>query len=167
MASGGVVTVQAIKTGQGQIPFPCERDLEVFAKKIASGIRAPLVIWLEGDLGAAKTTFARALIQALGYGGRVKSPTYGLLEHYNLESLQVLHLDLYRIGDPDELEFLGLEDLMDERTILLIEWPDRGGHWLSEPDFKFQFSYQGEGRELHWLACTQRANEMIPDLFSI
>ena len=97
------MTVQAMKTGQGQIPFPCERDLEVFAKKIASVIRAPLVIWLEGDLGAAKTTFARALIQALGYEGRVKSPTYGLLEHYSLEALQVLHLDLYRIGDPDEV----------------------------------------------------------------
>ena len=105
------MTAQAYKPpGQGQIPFPSERDLEVFAKKIASGIRAPLVIWLEGDLGAGKTTFARALIQALGYQGRVKSPTYGLLEHYTLASLQVLHLDLYRIGDPDEvwiLEMIG------------------------------------------------------------
>ena len=159
--------VQAVKSGQGQLAFPCERDLEVFAKNIATGIQAPLVIWLEGDLGAGKTTFARALIHALGYEGRVKSPTYGLLEHYRLAALQVLHLDLYRIGDPDELEFLGLEDLLDEQTILLIEWPERGGYWLSEPDFKFKFSYQGEGRELHWLACTTRGKELTPELFSI
>jgi len=158
---------QVLKLEQGEIPFPCEKDLEVFANKFAAHIQVPLVIWLQGDLGAGKTTFARALIHALGYKGRVKSPTYGLLEQYELASLQVLHLDLYRIGDPDELEFLGLSDLLDEQTILLIEWPERGGHWLSEPDFKFEFSYAGEGRELHWMACTQRAQAFNPKLLNI
>ena len=66
-------------------------------------------------------------------------------------------MDLYRIGDPDELEFLGLADMLDDQTILLIEWPERGGHWFSEPDFKFEFSYAGEGRALHWLAQTPAA----------
>ena len=157
----------ALRLKQGIIPFPREQELEDFAKKFASGIQVPLVIWLVGDLGAGKTTFARALIHALGYKGKVKSPTYGLLEHYELDSLQVLHLDLYRIGDPDELEFLGLSDLLDEQTILLVEWPDRGGHWLSEPDFKFEFSYAGQGRELHWMACTRRGQTFNPDLLNI
>ena len=114
------------KTSHGDLTFPSEKDLELFANKFASDIKVPLVIWLEGDLGAGKTAFARALIHALGYSGRVKSPTYGLLEHYQLPGRQVLHMDLYRIGDPGELEFLGIPDLLDENTILLIEWPERG-----------------------------------------
>ena len=142
---------------QGQLSFPREQDLVAFAQKFAGRIQAPLIIWLVGVLGAGKTTFARALIQALGHQGRVKSPTYGLLEQYQLESLQVVHMDLYRIGDPDELEFRGLADMLDEQTVLLIEWPERGGQWFSELDFKFEFSYAGEGRALHWLAQTPAA----------
>ena len=142
---------------RGELVFPCERDLEVFADKFASALHLPLVVWLQGDLGAGKTSFARALIHALGYLGRVKSPTYGLLEQYQIASLQVLHMDLYRINDPGELEFLGLEDLLDDKTILLIEWPDKGGQWLPEPDFIFEFAYAFEGRDLHWTACTELA----------
>jgi tRNA threonylcarbamoyladenosine biosynthesis protein TsaE len=144
-------------TGAGDVAFPSENDLQNFAKKFSHNIPRPLVIWLEGDLGAGKTAFARALVHALGYKGRVKSPTYGLLEHYPLDSLQVLHMDLYRISDPGELEFLGIEDLLDDQTILLVEWPDRGGSWLPEPDFIFRFAYANQGRDLHWTACTLRA----------
>ena len=144
-------------TVTGEIKFPSENDLQHFANKFSHKIPLPLVIWLEGDLGAGKTTFARGLIHSLGYVGRVKSPTYGLLEHYEIDSLKVLHMDLYRISDPGELEFLGLEDLLDDRTILLIEWPDKGGSWLPDPDFIFTFSYAGEGRDLRWNACSPRA----------
>lgn len=144
-------------TVAGDVAFPSEYDLEIFAKKFSHNIPRPLVMWLEGDLGAGKTAFARALVHALGYKGRVKSPTYGLLEHYPLDSLQVLHMDLYRISDPGELEFLGIEDLLDDQTILLVEWPDRGGHWLPKPDFIFRFAYANQGRDLHWTACTLRA----------
>ena len=150
----------------GQVIFPQEVNLEDFANQFSCRIPLPLVIWLEGDLGAGKTTFARGLIHALGYKGRVKSPTYGLLEHYQLESLQVLHMDLYRISDPGELEFLGVEDLLDDRTILLIEWPDKGGLWLPEPDFIFRFAYAGEGRDLNWRACTRRAQAFATRLFN-
>ena len=146
-----------MSAARGEMLFSSEQELEVFAKKFASDLHLPLVIWLQGDLGAGKTSFARALIHALGYKGRVKSPTYGLLEQYQIASLQVLHMDLYRINDPGELEFLGLEDLLDDKTILLIEWPDRGGDWLPEPDFIFEFGYASEGRDLHWIACTKLA----------
>ena len=141
----------------GHSHFPDERKLEAFANKMAALLTTPLTIWLEGDLGTGKTSFARHLIHALGYEGRVKSPTYGLMEQYPLDPGQVLHLDLYRIADPDELEFLGLVDLLDQQTILLIEWPDKGGQWLPEPDFIFSFSYAGKGRDLHWIACSEAA----------
>jgi len=142
---------------KGGLVFPSEQHLVDFANKFAHKLPRPMVIWLEGDLGSGKTTFARGLIHALGYKGRVKSPTYGLLEHYQLDSLKVLHMDIYRINDPGELEFLGVEDLLDEQTILLIEWPDKGGSWLPRPDFIFRFSYAGDGRELEWAACSDRA----------
>ena len=96
----------------------------------------------------------RSIVEAKG---RVKSPTYGLLEQYQLASGQVLHMDLYRINDPGELEFLGLADLLDEQTILLIEWPDKGGQWLPEPDFIFEFAYASRGRDMLWTACTRMA----------
>lgn len=142
---------------RGEMNFPRVEDINHFADKFASDVQLPLVIWLAGDLGAGKTTFARGFIHALGYKGRVKSPTYGLLEQYQLESLQVLHMDLYRIGDPGELEFLGLVDLLDDNTIVLIEWPENGGRWLPKPDFIFEFAYASPGRDLHWTACTEQA----------
>jgi tRNA threonylcarbamoyladenosine biosynthesis protein TsaE len=151
-----------LKAAGSDLSFPTEQHLERFANKFASNLHLPLVIWLEGDLGAGKTAFARALIHALGYQGRVKSPTYGLLELYQINQLQVLHMDLYRINDPGELEFLGLEDMLDDQTILLIEWPDRGGDWLPEPDFIFSFTYLNPGRALHLKACTRRAQQSRP-----
>jgi len=153
-------------TNRGEITFPGEVQLEVFASKLAVGLKPPLVIGLEGDLGAGKTTFARALIQALGHAGRVKSPTYGLLEQYQLDSLRVLHMDLYRINDPEEIEFLGLGDLFDDQTILLVEWPEKAGHWLPEPDFLFKFGYLRNGRDLLWTACSPFAHRHIRHLNS-
>jgi tRNA threonylcarbamoyladenosine biosynthesis protein TsaE len=161
------VTESIVSNATGKIAFPVEEKIRLFANKFSSDIRVPLVIWLEGDLGSGKTTFARALIHALGHPGRVKSPTYGLLEQYQIGSIQVLHMDLYRIGDPDELEFLGVADLLDEQTILLVEWPERGSGWLPEADFIFSFSYAGEGRELCWSACTERAKAIGLDTYNI
>jgi tRNA threonylcarbamoyladenosine biosynthesis protein TsaE len=161
----GKVTESDAVTKQGELAFPVESDLELFANKFSSKLQVPLVIWLEGDLGAGKTTFARALVHSLGYQGRVKSPTYGLLEQYQLASMQVLHMDLYRISDPVELDFLVLEDLRDNQTILLVEWPGNGGEWLPKPDFIFEFVYAGQGRDLHWKACTEQAKTIDPTAF--
>lgn len=144
-------------TSRGEIAFPQEQQMQSFAQQLAARLHPPMVIWLQGDLGTGKTAFTRALVHALGYQGVVKSPTYGLMEHYPLPSLKVLHLDLYRISDPDELEFLGLADLLDDETILLVEWPDKGGHWLAQPDFIFEFTYADQGRVLRWSASTAAA----------
>lgn len=147
----------------GIIEFPQEQDLISFAGQFASGLRVPMVVWLEGDLGAGKTTFARGLVHALGYKGRVKSPTYGLLEQYQADSVKILHMDLYRIAEPGELEFLGLADLLDNQTILLIEWPDKGRNYIPEADFVFKFGYTPEGRDLQWSARTSAARAITFD----
>ena len=149
-----------MSASQGGIAFPQEQHLINFAKQFAIDVKAPLVIWLEGDLGAGKTTFARGLIPALLLTSLAYTPTYGLLEQYQLEQLQVLHMDLYRIGEPGELEFLGLADLLDNQTILLIEWPDKGGKWIPEADFVFKFGYASEGRDLQWSAHTSAARDI-------
>jgi tRNA threonylcarbamoyladenosine biosynthesis protein TsaE len=117
------------------------------AQRVSAALSPPLTVYFRGDLGAGKTTFVRALVQALGHPGRVKSPTYGLLEHYALPGLDVLHLDLYRIGDPAELEFLGIGDLVSERTLLLVEWPERGEGYLPDPDLVIRLRQAGPGHE--------------------
>lgn len=96
------------------------------------------VIYLQGDLGMGKTTLAQFLLAALGYAGRVKSPTYGLLEQYEVGPLQVLHLDLYRLEDPEELEYLGLRDLHDQHSLLLVEWPSKGEGALPLADLEIR-----------------------------
>ena len=134
------------------------------AAALAGALQAPLVVYLQGDLGSGKTTFARALIQALGFPGRVKSPTYGLLEHYATDHFQVLHLDLYRIEKPGEMEFLGIEDLFDERTVLMIEWPERGVGALPEADLVIQFDHQGARRKLQLEARTTAARPLLAEI---
>lgn len=98
------------------------------------------VIYLYGDLGMGKTTLVRLMLQSLGYTERIKSPTYGLLESYEIGELQILHLDLYRLEDPEELEYLGLRDLHSEQSLLLIEWPENGIGALPLADLSISLS---------------------------
>lgn len=134
------------------------------AAAMAKLVRPPLVIYLEGDLGAGKTTFTRALIQALGYAGRVKSPTYGLLEKYPLEHCSVLHLDLYRIAETGELEFLGIEDLYDGQTILMVEWPDRGGKLLPTADLTIRFTHDDDARVLEFIPSNEESTKLCLEI---
>jgi tRNA threonylcarbamoyladenosine biosynthesis protein TsaE len=97
---------------------------------------SPLVLALEGELGAGKTTLARALLRALGAQGAIKSPSYTLVEPYELPPWRVLHLDLYRLADPAELEALGVRDELLPGTLLLVEWPERGAGHLPTPDLQ-------------------------------
>lgn len=97
------------------------------------------VIFLQGELGAGKTTMVRAILHALGYVGRVVSPSYTLMEPYNVGARQVFHLDLYRLTDPEELEYLGIRDLNPRQHLLLVEWPEHGSGMLPPADLQLIF----------------------------
>lgn len=137
-------------------PVADEAAVARLAAAFAQAVLPPLVLFLRGDLGAGKTTFARAYIHALGFVGYVKSPSYGLLETYRVGGQTVLHLDLYRIEDPEELEYLALRDLFDASAVLLVEWPDRGGDRLPPADLVLDFGESDERRFIQFTAVSER-----------
>lgn len=108
---------------------------------------SPLV-FLHGQLGAGKTTLVRGILRALGHNGSVKSPTYTLLEPYEVDGRTIYHFDLYRIGDSEELDFIGIDELMDSDAIKLVEWPEQGAGRLPTPDVTVRLSLEGEGRRI-------------------
>ena len=114
----------------------------------------PFVVQLAGDLGAGKTSFARALLQSLGVSGSIRSPSYALLELYQAGGWQVLHLDLYRLGHPDELQMLGLRDYHEGRTLWLVEWPERGVGALPRADAQLHFTADSPAHRVDLLGLT-------------
>lgn len=128
-------------------------------KKLAARLSEGGIVYLSGDLGVGKTTLVRGLLRALGFEGRVKSPSYGLIESYEVDGLAVHHLDLYRLGHGEEIAYLGLEDLIDERTLLLIEWPERGEGWLPNADWLIHIDDRaGEGERRILLEANARSD---------
>jgi len=143
------------------IDMRSEAELIDFAGAMARAWRArdcfPLIVGLCGDLGAGKTTWVRALLRGLGYAGRVPSPTYTLLEHYLLDGLSVVHLDLYRLASEGELENLGLRDwLAQPSTWVLVEWPERAPELLAHCDLILSLAEAGaNGRRIALQARTR------------
>ena len=141
-----------------------EGELVVLAGRLAQQVGDGGVIHMIGDLGAGKTTFARALLGAIGVGERIKSPTYSLIESYMAGDLSVHHLDLYRIAAPDELEWLGLADLASGRFLLVTEWPERAGRALPEPDLLVRLAHAGVKRALQMEAQSARGERWLSHL---
>ena len=141
-----------------------ESAQERFGAELARHVPPGCVIHLEGDLGAGKTTLARGFIRALGHAGRVKSPTYTLIEPYVLPGRRLLHLDLYRLADPEELEYLGLRDELDGETLLLVEWPDKGGDRLPPADLRVVLESLPDGRRVTLLPTTTRGRALLEAL---
>ncbi len=124
-----------------------EDDMQSFAEKMAKDCKKynrNLLVYLSGDLGTGKTTFSRYFIQAFGWEGKVKSPTYTLVEHYDFGGINVYHLDLYRLSAPEEVNFLGLEEIynsLDNVSIILIEWAEKAADVLPNADINLKFDY--------------------------
>ena len=119
-------------------------------------------IYLQGDLGAGKTTFSRYLLRGFGFAGTVKSPTYTLVESYQLPALTVFHFDLYRLRDPEELEFMGIRDYFAPGNLCLVEWPERGAPLLSEPDLALALTISSPtSRMLKMTALTEHGVLML------
>ena len=127
----------------------------VAGSSVGCALTTGAVVFLVGELGAGKTTFTRGALRTLGHAGSVKSPTYTLCEPYDLaDAGQLCHLDLYRLSNPEELEFLGIRDYVASGAILFIEWPLKGEGWLPAPDLQVALSEFNNGRELTITALT-------------
>jgi tRNA threonylcarbamoyladenosine biosynthesis protein TsaE len=136
-------------------------DMEALGAKLALALTPGAVIFFHGQLGAGKTTLIRGILRGLGNKGAVKSPTYTLVEPYDLGASTVYHFDLYRLKDPEELEFIGVRDYLEGQGICLIEWAERGKDVLPGPDVDIVIEQAGEGRVVRFLARTDNGVALL------
>ncbi len=144
--------------------FFCARqsDTEQLAQSLASSCPQGMVVYLHGGLGAGKSTFARAFIHTLGFKGSIKSPTYSLLEAYRLDGgFEIVHMDLYRLADPEEVDYLALDEYEKNALAILIEWPEKGAGHIPPADIAIHFTTQAEGRLLKFASFTLEAKNWV------
>jgi tRNA threonylcarbamoyladenosine biosynthesis protein TsaE len=124
-----------------------ESATRALGARLAAIVRPGLIVYLRGELGAGKTTLVRALMQALGYPGKVKSPTYTLVELYKISDLCLYHFDFYRFSEPEEGNDAGFRDYFDSSAACFVEWPEKAGRWLPTPDLEISLVTDGAGRQ--------------------
>lgn len=144
-----------------------EHRMLEFGGELALACQCAAVIFLYGNLGVGKTTLTRGFLRGLQYAGKVKSPTYTLVEPYEIEGRQVFHFDLYRLHDPQELAFIGVQDYFQAQALCLVEWPEHGTGFLPQPDVSCFLEADAQGRTVRMEAYTPRGKMIIQKLISI
>ena len=138
-----------------------ESDTLALGAALAARLRGGMVVFLSGELGAGKTTLARGLLRALGYSGRVKSPTYALVELYTVSRLNFYHFDFYRINDPEEIAEAGLLEHFRADAVCLVEWPENAAGLLPAPDLCIALAFSGPGRLAEIRANTEAGRQCL------
>jgi tRNA threonylcarbamoyladenosine biosynthesis protein TsaE len=145
-------------------PLPDEAATQHLGEMLAPLLQPGMVIFLEGDLGAGKTTLSRAMIRALGHTGAVKSPTYSLVEVYVISSLYLYHFDFYRFEYPEEFLDAGFDEYFNDTAICLVEWPERAAGCLPSPDLRLRIHHAGIGRILEAVADSPKGQACLSTL---
>ncbi|MFT4824969.1 MAG: tRNA threonylcarbamoyladenosine biosynthesis protein TsaE [Halioglobus sp.] len=159
---------QAEKEQAAYLLEAVDEDVMISLGGQLSAVRVPgMVVYLNGELGMGKTTFSRGFIRALGHTGAVKSPTYTLVEPYEFNGLIVYHFDLYRLNDPEELEFMGIRDYFDGSNIALIEWPEKGLGILPPADLVINIEQRGSGRSLIYIGASDIGKKVVDQLKNV
>ncbi|MFT4712442.1 MAG: tRNA threonylcarbamoyladenosine biosynthesis protein TsaE [Candidatus Azotimanducaceae bacterium] len=147
-----------------QIDLPDEQATINLGALLARLLSGHGTVFLDGDLGSGKTTLARGLLRAMGHIGAVKSPTFTLVEPYEIGDYKIYHFDLYRLEDPEELEYIGFDDFFEGEPLCLIEWPEKGVGYLPESDLVIELSRQGAGRSACIKSMTVRGEFLVAEL---
>ncbi|WP_439107375.1 tRNA (adenosine(37)-N6)-threonylcarbamoyltransferase complex ATPase subunit type 1 TsaE [Congregibacter sp.] len=143
-----------------------EADMVSLGESLAQQLPEGATLYLHGELGAGKTTLTRGIARGLGHRGAVKSPTYTVVEPYEDLEKPLYHFDLYRLGDPEELEYLGIRDYFDTRALVVVEWPERGGDFLPRPDLEIRLTVDGSGRALQMTSHSLKGRACLAALES-
>ncbi len=138
--------------------------MRAFGARLLSACNSGGIITLHGNLGTGKTTLVRGALESLGVTTGVRSPTYTLVEYYPFESLSIAHFDLYRLADPEELEYLGFRDYLNDNTVCFIEWPERARALLSEVDLEIGLDYDPKGRRLTLNGHSSLGREIVDSI---
>ena len=150
--------------GVFSLMLPDDAATQALGARLARVVRPGLSVWLSGDLGAGKTTLARGLLRELGYTGRVKSPTYTLVELYSFSRFNLYHFDFYRFVDPDEWQEAGLREYFNDTSLCLVEWPEKGGELLPKPDVRVCLEIFDAGRGARVQGLTEAGIRCIAHL---
>ena len=142
----------------------CEQATLDLGRSLAPGLIPGMVIYLSGELGAGKTTLARGLLRGLGHTGRVKSPTFALLEVYKFSRLYLYHFDFYRFDDPRELEDAGFREYFNDQSVCLVEWPEKAAAGLPAADLSMSMQVEGTGRRIEIFAPTEAGRQCLESL---
>ena len=141
-----------------------EQNMQILAKALALALPNKAIIFLDADLGMGKSFLTREIIRSFGYSGAIKSPTYTLVEPYSGEQKDVLHFDLYRLSDPEELEFIGIWDYLNQEALSFIEWPDKAKGVLPEPDLLIHIDDYELGRVLTFFAKNDQMQRCVEQM---